>query len=158
MSESDPQSSSVIWQGIPLPGFAASLASVGKARRDALVVHLERLLPSAYAAYGTSRTREPAQITGNSDACRVCNGYCCRNGGDMAFLTDEALRIVWSQQPQTSKADLISDYLEAVPEMAFAASCIFHSEHGCSVPDQLRSNICQTYLCEPLKAATAQSP
>ena len=70
----------------------------------------------------------------------------------MAFLTDQALRIVWSERPRLSKDELIAAYIDAVPDVTFDGSCIFHAEQGCSLPNRLRSEICQTYLCDPLKA------
>ena len=158
MNQPNPQSGSIMWQGIALPGFAAPLASVGKVRCDALLAHLDRLLPSSHAAYGPpSPTRRPVQSAGSPDACRACKGYCCRNGGDMAFLTDQALRVVWSEQPHTRKGDLIAAYANSIPDVASEGSCIFHAEHGCNLPDQLRSVICKTYLCDPLKEAQSTS-
>src|SRR5262249_27683362 len=85
-----------------------------------------------------------------SDACRACRGYCCRKGGNDAYLDFESTALAWGRFPHLSKAELISAYLATVPERAFADSCIFHAEHGCYLPRGMRSPVCGAYLCAQL--------
>ena len=40
---------------------------------------------------------------------------------------------------QLSKEELIAAYLAAVPDRAFADSCIYHAEHGCNLPETMRA-------------------
>jgi hypothetical protein len=41
-------------------------------------------------------------------------------------------------------------YLDAIPDKAFADSCLFHAKDGCSLPRSLRAPVSEAYLCGPL--------
>jgi hypothetical protein len=41
-------------------------------------------------------------------------------------------------------------YLDAIPDKAFANSCLFHAKDGCSLPRSLRAPVSEAYLCGPL--------
>ena len=49
-----------------------------------------------------------------------------------------------------SKRALMQLYLDSIPKRAFADSCIFHAEHGCSLARPLRAPVSEAYLCAPL--------
>jgi hypothetical protein len=38
-----------------------------------------------------------------------------------------------------------------VPERSVEHSCIYHGEHGCALPRELRSHICNSYYCQPMQ-------
>jgi hypothetical protein len=84
------------------------------------------------------------------DACRACRGHCCHNGGNDAYLDENAVRQAWARHPRLSKRGLMRLYLDAIPEKAFKDSCIFHAKDGCSLPRSLRAPVCEQYLCGPL--------
>jgi hypothetical protein len=83
-------------------------------------------------------------------ACAACRGHCCQKGGNDAYLDFESVGLAWGRFPHLSKAELIAAYLDAVPARSFADSCIFHAEHGCNLPETMRSPVCGAYLCGPL--------
>ena len=142
----------VKWRDVELPGFSGTLASVPVERRDTLLAHLRRTMPAQAPASPGSRWT-PAPIGNYPDACSACGGFCCRKGGDIAFLNEDALRIVWRDQPRRGRDEMIAAYMDRIPEQAFERSCIFHAAQGCNLPHHLRSVVCNTYLCAPLKAA-----
>jgi hypothetical protein len=86
-----------------------------------------------------------------SAACATCRGFCCREGGDSAYLDANTLRRIRAERPALSPADLVELYAAAIPERSVEHSCIFHGEHGCTLPRELRSHTCNDYFCQPLR-------
>jgi hypothetical protein len=82
-------------------------------------------------------------------ACTLCKGWCCKNGDDDGFLDEATLARVW---PDMTADAIIHLYVERVPDLGYAGSCIFHGEKGCTLPRDLRSNVCNVYFCGDLQA------
>ena len=93
----------------------------------------------------------PDEVPAVGTACSLCRGFCCRTGGNEAYLNPKTLARVWSERAHMTADDLVAAYVDAVPELAFAGSCIFHAERGCNLPRAMRSNVCHTYECTPLR-------
>jgi hypothetical protein len=142
----------VLWGDIELPGCDRPLTAVEPARRQALAAHLEAVVADvSFAAIdrpnGTGVTQSSADFRA---ACAACRGHCCQKGGDDAYLDFESVGLAWGRFPHLSKEELVAAYLGAVPARSFADSCIFHAEHGCNLPETMRSPVCGAYLCAPL--------
>ena len=142
----------VLWGDIELPGCDRLLTAVGPARRAALAAHLEEVVADvSFAAIDRpNRTNATQSSPDFRGACSACRGHCCQKGGNDAYLDFESVGLAWSQFPHLSKEELVSAYLDAIPAQAFADSCIFHAEHGCNLPETMRSPVCGAYLCGPL--------
>ena len=41
--------------------------------------------------------------------------------------------------------------MSAISDKVYENSCIYHTETGCSLPRELRSNICNNFFCQPIK-------
>jgi hypothetical protein len=82
-------------------------------------------------------------------ACRICKGWCCKNGNDDGFLDEATLARVW---PDKTADAIIHMYVERVPDIGYEGSCIFHGEKGCTLPRDFRSNVCNDYFCGGLHA------
>ena len=140
------------WGDIELPGFDRPLRAVGQKRRRIFAAFLEDLISEV--ARPRSKTAEEPKRNPNAttfaDACKACRGHCCSKGGNDAYLDENAIRQAWGRHPRLSKRALMQLYLDAIPEKAFAESCIFHAEHGCSLPRSLRAPLSEAYLCGPL--------
>jgi hypothetical protein len=139
------------WGDIELPGFDRPLRLVGAKRRRIFAAFLEGL----FAEVSRPRARPEAperkpEATSFADACAACRGYCCSKGGNDAYLDENAIAQAWARHPGLSKRSLMQRYLDAIPKKAFADSCIFHAEHGCSLPRSLRAPVSAAYLCGPL--------
>jgi hypothetical protein len=85
-------------------------------------------------------------------ACSLCRGWCCRNGGDEAFLDDRVLARLRRANPEITDQAIMQLYLDRVPEAVSQDSCIFHGKHGCTLDRSMRADICNTYFCGGLRA------
>ena len=140
------------WHAIELPGFDRPLRRVGQKRRKIFAAFLERLMADVARPHSKA-AEKPKQIpeaTTFADACRACGGHCCSKGGNDAYLDENAIEQAWARHPHLSKRGLMRRYLGAIPDKAFADSCIFHAKDGCSLPRSLRAPISEAYLCGPL--------
>jgi hypothetical protein len=139
------------WRDTELPGFDRPLVPVEPARREALAAHLRDALADVPApdTSGAPSNTNPA-APDFRDACAACRGHCCRKGGNDAYLDFKSTALAWGRFPHLSKKELIGAYLAAVPDRAFADSCIYHAEHGCNLPETMRAPVSAAYLCAPL--------
>ena len=140
------------WHDIELPGFDRPLRAVGIKRRRIFATFLESLMAEVSRPRATrvDKPKQNPEATEFADACRTCRGHCCSKGGNDAYLDENAIAQAWARHPRLSKRGLMRLYLDAIPKKAFADSCIFHAEHGCSLPRSLRAPVSEAYLCGPL--------
>jgi hypothetical protein len=83
-------------------------------------------------------------------ACSLCQGYCCRNGGDEAFLDARTIARLRQANPTLTDEALIRLYAGRVPVEAYQDSCIFHGRSGCTLDRSMRADVCNTYFCRGL--------
>jgi hypothetical protein len=135
-----------------VPGFNSLLQPMDPTRRETLQQHIQELLATQSVATEAAVTEST-----NSElvkaACSTCRGFCCRKGGDSAYLTADTIARVRMQHPAMSDADIASVYSSSVPETSMAHSCVFHGEQGCSLQREFRAQICNDYHCDPLDVA-----
>lgn len=139
---------------VVVPGFEAALQPITQQRRDTLRSHLEEVLsetPSEVAKELTVQRSNAIQQVLNA-ACATCRGYCCRKGGDSAYIKPETIVRVRLHRPDLNNEGLAAAYLNAVPEISATNSCIFHGEQGCTLPRDFRADICNDYHCPPLES------
>ena len=107
--------------------------------------HLERLASPACP--------EPAGFAARvaQTACSLCKGFCCRNGGDDAFLDDRTLTRARLAKPEMNEATLQQLYLDRVPSASYRGSCIFHGRQGCTLDRFMRADVCNRYFCGGLE-------
>jgi hypothetical protein len=147
-------------QPVMVPRSDKTLAVVPPKRVRQLREHLIKALRELRTAkplerFFASRLRpEPADFPARvaSTACSMCKGWCCRNGGDDAFLDDRTLARVRIAKPGMTEADLLHLYLDRLPPVAYRDSCIFHGARGCTLDRSLRSDVCNSYFCGGLGA------
>jgi hypothetical protein len=126
-----------------------SAARVGRLRK-----HLVEMLREAKAVKETP-SPYPPEPTGfvarvAHAACSLCRGWCCRNGGDDAFLDDQTMARVRRDRPELDAQALLRIYVARVPVLAYRDSCIFHGKRGCTLDRSLRADICNGYFCRGL--------
>src|SRR5271165_2611537 len=85
-------------------------------------------------------------------ACSLCKGWCCRNGGDDAYVDERTLARVFRVKPEMDASAIIQLYAERVPAVGYEGSCVFQGKQGCTLDRSLRSDICNTYFCAGLSA------
>jgi hypothetical protein len=95
---------------------------------------------------------EPEGFAGKvaREACTLCKGYCCKGGGDHAYLDERVMARVRRAQPELDARAVLRLYVERVPASSYAGSCVFHGEAGCTLDRSLRSDVCNSYFCTGL--------
>ncbi|MBT3377819.1 MAG: hypothetical protein HN742_26535 [Lentisphaerae bacterium] len=136
-------------------GKAADLSEERvRALRDYLTPLVDQ---AAESISGTPPPQETApDPTGEIDpvaeqTCACCRGFCCRNGGNHAYLTVETLQSFMAARPSQCPNDVLDAYLTQASGKAYRDSCIFHRPDGCGLSRAMRSNTCNDYFCRPLQ-------
>lgn len=80
-------------------------------------------------------------------SCATCRGKCCTAGADHAFLRDDTVERVRSEQPSLDAAGMLATYASYLPTHHYQGSCVFHTVDGCNLPRTLRSSLCNRYEC-----------
>ena len=95
--------------------------------------------------------REPQSAAIAGQLCALCRGRCCRQGLDgKAFLEAHHLRGWLAQRPHATWADAVEHYLGFIAAEHLQASCLFHAAHGCTLPRERRSDVCNQFACVTL--------
>jgi hypothetical protein len=88
--------------------------------------------------------------------CGACGGFCCYPGGaNSAFIDAQTMRRYAVTHPEIGPEDVVAAYASHVPEQHFEGSCVYHTAAGCSLPRQMRSEVCNEYACKGLNDARA---
>lgn len=87
----------------------------------------------------------------NEMVCSECKGRCCLNGGDTAYLEVETIKRYITESPDLSLEDVLQSYSEVIAEKTHSSSCINHTESGCRLPKNMRSDMCNHFYCSTLK-------
>jgi hypothetical protein len=83
-------------------------------------------------------------------ACSLCRGWCCKGGGDHAYLDRLTMARVRRDRPEMDDDAILRLYSERAPAIAYEGSCLFHGKAGCNLDRSLRSDICNSYFCDGL--------
>ncbi len=83
-------------------------------------------------------------------ACSICSGGCCGIGEEHAFLKKETIFHYMSEHPDQTPSQVLTSYMKYLPEESFEDSCVNHTKTGCVLPRDMRSHVCNDYLCDPL--------
>ncbi len=105
---------------------------------------LKKVLPMADAQQESRFNRL------NMEACSMCGGKCCQSGGTHAYLKPTNMKAAMAQAEESNYDSVIELYVSYLPELAYEDACVYHTRTGCALPRDLRSNICNTYLCPTL--------
>ena len=131
------------------------------ARRRALYrAHLIRVIAEARSDAPDTIVRlaspAPAHVRLGAVLCGVCGGGCCPLGGDDAFVSMMTIRRVMRERPELTPDAVLDEYLRHLPQRSVTGSCVNQTTRGCSLPRELRSDICNGYFCLALKNWQAQ--
>ena len=80
--------------------------------------------------------------------CAHCRGGCCGAGHDTGFVDALLLRRVMKDKPEMRPREIYQTYMDCLPHKSIDGSCLFHTNLGCNLPRLLRSEVCNSYLCE----------
>jgi hypothetical protein len=85
--------------------------------------------------------------------CSACRGHCCRGGRDHAFLKVKTVREYAAAHPDMDDEAIVHAYLSHLPSRAMHPGCVYQGGRGCTLPRDMRSAICNKYLCIGLHEA-----
>jgi hypothetical protein len=149
-----------------LPSGPRRARPLALARRERYRAHLEAMAAEAAAitadapAEGSCDTEVAATAAGSllpGQLCGLCGGGCCTRGADHAYVSAVTLRRFMDAQPHLAAGEVVAAYLARLTGATQAGSCINHTRAGCSLPREMRSDICNRFACAPLaKVLTAQ--
>lgn len=108
--------------------------------------------------FKTPRTTEvPQHLTPVAiQACTTCRGDCCKQGYIFnAFIRRVTLKRVLKNVDYVNKDNLVETYAKHIPENSIRYSCIFHTDKGCNLADELRADICGDFFCLPVSSYLA---
>lgn len=91
-------------------------------------------------------------------ACTTCRGRCCLGGAGHAFLRAQTITDFWQRHSSLSQDAIEAEYLAHAAPRGYADSCVYHSESGCSLPRDMRADICNSFHCEGLRQGLETEP
>lgn len=109
-------------------------------------------------------TRPPAESPDNKsmsvlgNACATCGGDCCRQGGDHAFIRVETIVGFMDRRPELRPRHVLQAYMSRLGHKTYDESCVYHGRAGCVLPREMRSQVCNEYLCQGLHQVLDQLP
>ncbi len=163
LPDQDAQSSRLI----SIASANSTLVPLPKKRKEAFENYLKETLATAFSGktinskdYAKNRSKLTINNKQNQKVadlenftgkiCSQCRGGCCIAGGNEAFLEVPALRQQINRHPDLTEESALALYLNRLPEKHVEGSCVFHAANGCNLPTDLRSDVCNAYLCNPL--------
>jgi hypothetical protein len=154
------------WPVAVVPKHRARPSRLPTARRTAFAEHLTALLRGARARFAAGERLAPnlppssAPPLSSRDAqvdallaatCAACRGACCHGGGpNHAYLREDAMLAYMQRFPDATDDDILAHYLSYVPERTLTGGCVYQRADGCTLPRNLRADICNRYLCPGL--------
>ncbi len=99
----------------------------------------------------TSNEIDGTVSTLNRMICGICEGRCCINGGDKAYLKPQTIERYMREYPELSPEQVFNRYAEKMSEQTHIDSCINHTDKGCILPREMRSDTCNDFYCDAVK-------
>lgn len=141
---------------LALPSGPARQRTLGQRRRQRYRDHLQQIIAQAFLPGDEVPPQDTVAVDPRSalpgQLCTLCRGGCCTRGGDTAYLSADTVRRFMAQQPHWQPEEVLSAYLDRLAPKTQAGSCINHTAGGCALPREMRSDVCNRYLCESQKA------
>ena len=147
------------WVRVALPSNREAVTQLPFEHRERFQVHLRSII--AKASDTSAEPPEPISTTDGAGespvsqllgrACGTCRGMCCRKAGDKnAYLAADSIQLYRARNPGASTDEIVAAYMSRIPDETYEGSCVFHGRDGCVLPRQLRSEMCNWYLCDSL--------
>lgn len=149
------------WPVALVPTNRARLRKLATRRQVKFLERLRALVATVRhtTADDDDRTLDaPAELDAQSTrvviaTCSACRGACCANGGDHAFLRTRTLREFMAAHPFLDDEAVVRAYADFLPPRTLQPGCVYQGAQGCTLPRDMRSNICNAYLCGGLRQA-----
>ena len=109
--------------------------------------------PAEPAATGDGTAPLPAaEASLLGQACAACRGTCCKHGREHAFLGGLRLARYLADHPGRTPEQAVAAYLAHLPGESFEDACVYRGRAGCTLPRDLRAELCNAYECAGLRA------
>lgn len=157
-----------------LPSNTTALRPAEKDRVAIFTDHLVKIVSEAFENKAAGRqpaaekygpvngtTAEDAKLPVIANACGLCGGRCCITGGTSAWMETPTIERVLHQLDEFdgwTEDQLVEHYLGFLPAESYETSCVFHTARGCTMPRELRSNMCNQYICGGLANLVSNLP
>lgn len=81
--------------------------------------------------------------------CAACRGKCCESGfQNLAYIRPADVARFRARNPDATPESMIETLFAHLPDRHIQYSCVFHGVFGCTLPRDLRANMCNGYKCE----------
>jgi len=95
----------------------------------------------------------------SGSACACCQGSCCRGGAyTHAYLGVETMQRYRAAHPNQSSRQILAAYMRHIRDETCEGSCVYHRVDGCSLPREMRADICNDFYCGGLREFRANVP
>lgn len=149
------------WPVAIVPAHRARLRPLSARRKRAFLARVRELVTTVRSttAADDERTLDTPDELDNVSmrvviaTCSACRGSCCGNGGNHAFLRTRTLRDFTTAHPELDDDAVIAAYAEWLPDFTLQRGCVYQGAQGCTLPRDMRSSICNAYLCGGLRRA-----
>jgi len=145
-----------------------------QARRDAFEAHLRSNITKARAQLAAGEVPTPPTLPerlpsdARSDAefeaerqllgagCAACRGQCCQLGGNHAFNEVNTMMLYLERFPTHDDETIVSRYLSYLAPRTLSRGCVYQEAGGCSLPRDLRSDVCNRFYCTKIRVLRNQ--
>jgi hypothetical protein len=119
---------------------------------EALKLAVDAPVPASPDDMPGGVSRFDAELPVLQAGCATCRGHCCRIGAPRnAFLDVPTLRRVSASRPDLRPHEIIREYMTRIPRESIQDSCVYHGASGCTLPRNMRADICNDYHCGGLQ-------
>ena len=147
------------WELAVVPRNNVSVKPQNPDRRQEFLSNLQAVAEAVFAEIESESIPELPEISEDQgsdfiiQACTTCKGKCCSKGETHAFLNPVVIHRWFARNPGATVADCLNVYEARLPEDSYEDSCVFQGSLGCVLPRDLRSSICNFWLCDDLELA-----
>lgn len=97
-------------------------------------------------------SNNPALRPISDKLCGICKGGCCASGEEHAYHSVATIKHYMDAHPDISEQGLLELFLFYIGSETIDDACINQTKTGCTLPRELRSDICNGYYCDSLKS------
>lgn len=99
------------------------------------------------------RFSEDSELQVISDRiCGMCKGGCCSTGGDKAYISVVTIKRFMDENPNLTANEVLAAYLSKISSETISDACINQTDEGCSLPREMRSDTCNGFYCDSIRA------